>query len=192
MEKIYDLKISAARTKELDLSTILDAKKLLHLHPHWFVDECKERDNGIFASLKDYETEDEFQLGLRLDFDSSSVKKVSGSQTVLRITLFDFLVNEILFFTSQDKMQVRIRGEEETIDGEIEQSIYLWIRGIQEYIRLYTSNRPTVLFFRLIMNRMILQMNPSQRKICIMLTKITLVELLVIVVIVVGYFFFVQ
>ena len=56
MEKTYDLKIPVDRTRELDLSRILNEEKLLHLHPHWFVDKCQEQDSGLIASLKDYET----------------------------------------------------------------------------------------------------------------------------------------
>ena len=41
------------------------------------------------------------------------------------------------------------------------------------------------------MNKMVLQMNPSQRKISIMITKITIIEVLVIILIVVGYSIFV-
>ncbi len=63
----------------------------------------------------------------------------------------------------------------------------LWIRSIQEYLRIYATTTPYTVFFRLLMNRMVLQMDPSQRKICLMLTKITVVELVVILVIVIGY-----
>ncbi len=192
MERTFDLKITTAETGKLDLSAILDEEKILHLHPHWTVEEWNKLDHTVSALLQDYETDDEFRLGLRLDFNTSTVQDTDGGQAVLRITLFDFAVNEILFFTGKDRMRVRIRADGNAIAEDMEKSIFLWIRSIQEYIRLYTSSRPTVLFFRLIMNRMILRMNPSQRKICVMITKITLVEVLVIVIIVVGYFFFVQ
>ena len=66
----------------------------------------------------------------------------------------------------------------------------LWIRAIQEYLRLYATTTPQTLVFRGIMNSMMLKMNPSQRKITIMLTKITVIELLVTVIIVVGYVYF--
>jgi hypothetical protein len=191
MEKTYDLKIPVDRTRELDLSRILNEEKLLHLHPHWFVGECQEQDNGVIASLKDYETENEFQLGLSIDFTASKINE-SDSQAVMRISLSVFAVSEILFFSENDMMRVKITGSGDVVEEEIEKSMFLWIPAIQEYIRLYTSNKPTALFFRMIMNKMILQMNPSQRKICIMLTKITIVEVLVILVIVVGYVFFVQ
>ena len=191
MEKIYELKIPADKTRELDLSLILNEKKLLHLHPHWFVNECQEQDGGLLASLKDYETDHEFQLGLHIDFTPTQINE-SNCQAVMRISLSGYTVNQLLFFSEHDKMQIKITGSGDLVEEEIEKSMFLWIRAIQEYIRLYTSNKPTALFFRLIMNKMILQMNPSQRKICIMLTKITVVEVLVILVIVVGYVFFVQ
>jgi hypothetical protein len=40
------------------------------------------------------------------------------------------------------------------------------------------------------MNRMVLTMNPSQQKICLMLIRFTFLEILVILLIVVGYFIF--
>lgn len=191
MEKIYDLKISADKISELDLSRILDEKKLLHLHPHWFVGECSESEKSLVVSLKDYETDKEFQLAIQVDFDSAATRE-SDSHEVMRITLLQFAVSELLFFSEQGMMHVKISAIGDTLDADLEKSMYLWIRSIQEYLRLYTSRKLSALFFRLIMNRMILQMNPSQRKISIMITKITAVEVLVIVVIVVGYFLFVQ
>lgn len=191
MEKIYDLKIAADKTRRLDLSRILNEKKLLHLHPHWFVGECQEQDGVLFASLRDYETDNEFQLSLRIDFTPSPINQ-PGIHTVMSVSLSEFAVSEMLFFSEHNKMRVKITGGNDVIEEDIEQSIFLWIRAIQEYIRLYTSNKATALLFRLIMNKMILTMNPSQRKICIMLTKITVVEVLVIIIIVIGYVLFVQ
>jgi len=191
MEKIYDLKIPAEETRTFDLSRILNERKILHLHPHWFVEECQELDNCLFASLRDYETDKEFQLGICIDFTPSPINR-AGLQSVMRISLSEFAVEEILFFSENDRMRVKITGKDKALSEEIEKSMFLWIRAIQEYIRLYISRRPTALFFRPIMNKMILTMNPSQRKICIMLTKITVVEILVIVIIVIGYVLFAE
>jgi hypothetical protein len=66
----------------------------------------------------------------------------------------------------------------------------LWLRGIREYLRLYLSNSPNTLFFRFLMNRVMLRMNPSQRKICIMIYKITVVEIILILVIIIGFVYF--
>lgn len=79
------------------------------------------------------------------------------------------------------------------MDGEPDPDdpLLLWIRAIKEYIRIYLKRTPATLFFRLLMNKMILKMDPSQRKICLMMAKITAVELLVILLIVIAYAFFV-
>lgn len=58
--------------------------------------------------------------------------------------------------------------------------------------RLFLKQTPVTLFFRVLMNRMVLKIDPSQRKISMMITKITAIEVLVIILIVVGYVFFVK
>lgn len=190
MEQFYDLYLTPAATA-LDLHSILDADRLLRLHPHWFVEDTELRDTTLFAGLRDYATEQTFSLGLRLD-SASAPDDPLQADIIMRITLFDYGVQELLFFADQVKTQVRVRYEGEILDDEREQDTLLWVRGIQEYLRLYVSTTPRTLFFRLLMNRMVLQMNPSQRKICLMLTKITVVELVVILVIVIGYVSFGQ
>jgi hypothetical protein len=190
MEQFYDLYLPPAATT-IDIHSILDAERLLRLHPHWFVEDEKRRDTDLFVSLRDYATEQTFSLGLRLDTTSAPDDPVKAD-IIMRITLFDFGVQELLFFANQEKTQVRIRYEDEIFNEEREQDILLWVRGIQEYLRLYVSTTPRTVFFRMLMNRMVLQMNPSQRKICLMITKITVVELVVILIIVIGYVSFGQ
>ncbi len=185
MEKIYDLILTTA-TADLDIARLLDEAKLLRLHPHWFIEKEEQRDGTLFAELRDYDTEQNFSLGLQLN-SAPSPDDPAESQIILRITFFEYGVRELLFFISQDKTQVRIRYIQELADDSLEQNMLLWVRSIQEYLRLYAATTPYTLFFRLIMNRMVLQMNPSQRKICLMLTKITVVEVVVILVIVIGY-----
>ena len=190
MEKTYDLILPAA-TAELDIAKLLDEHKLLRLHPHWFVEEEERHDDILFTTLRDYDTEQTFSLGLQLAFDPAS-DDPPESTIIMRIALFDYGVRELLFFVRQDKTQVRVRYDEEQSDDELEQNMLLWVRAIQEYIRIYASTSPYTLFFRLLMNRMVLQMNPSQRKICLMISKITVVEVVVIIVIVIGYVSFGQ
>ena len=190
MEQFFDLYLPPAATT-LDIHRILDEEKLIRLHPHWFVEDTERRDTGLFVTLRDYATEQIFSLGLRLDTTPAPDDPVKAD-AIMRITLFDYGVQELLFFADQEKTQVRVRYEGEIFDDEREQDILLWVRAIQEYLRLYISTTPRTVFFRLLMNRMVLQMNPSQRKICLMITKITVVELVVILVIVIGYVSFGQ
>lgn len=192
MERIYDLYLPVSAA-ELDISRILDEEKLLHLHPHWFVVETDPRDIGLSAILRDHATDQFFSLKLRLDLSPIPAPDDPGDcRLIMRIFLFDYHVEELLFFADREKSRVRVRFVADRVSGEEEQDILLWIRAIQEYLRLYTAATPRTLFFRLLMNRMVLQMNPSQRKICLMLTKITIIELLVILVLVLGYAYFIR
>ncbi len=75
---------------------------------------------------------------------------------------------------------------------EGEDDILRWLTGIREYARLYMGSTLNTLLFRFLMNKMMLRMNPSQRKISMMLIKITLVEILVFIVIVAGYLMFMK
>ncbi len=190
MERFFDL-VLPATVSTLDLREILDENKLLHLHPHWFVDQSEQRDNTLFVTLRDYATDQEFSMGLHLD-DSSAQDDPEDCEVFLRVTIFDFGIRELLFFTSGDKTRLRVRYTDEVPDDALEQDILLWTRAIQEYLRLYTATTPRTLFFRLLMNKVLLQMNPSQRKISIMLTKITVIEVLVILILVAGYAYFIN
>jgi hypothetical protein len=188
MERFFDLNLSPAAAT-LNIKDILDENRLIRLHPHWFIDNAKQRDSGLFAELHDYATEQVFTLGVQLG-TISAPDDPEGAEIIMRITLFDYPVTELLLYVRQDKSRVRVRYVDAQPGDDLEADILLWISSIQEYLRMYTTTTPRTLFFRLLMNRMILQMNPSQRKICIMITKITIIELLVILILVVGYVYF--
>jgi len=80
---------------------------------------------------------------------------------------------------------------EEEPDEAVERLVVLWIRSIKEYLRMYLKNTLNTIFFRYIMNKIILKMTPSQRKISLMLIRLTVVEIFVILLIVIGYVIFV-
>ena len=187
-EQILDLKLAPIAAVQLDISAIITEHKLVHLHPHWFVDEEELRGDMLFVQLRDYETDRKFSLGLRLHVFPEHEQE--GQKKIMQIQLVDYGVTELLFFTDQNKTRVRVRYNSKQDRQEVEQEVLLWIRALQEYLRLYTTRNPHTFFFRILMNKMMLQMNPSQRNICIMITKITIIEILVILILVVGYVYF--
>ena len=187
MEYFYDLKVEA-KAADLAIEKLLDEEKLIRLHPHWFVESRQDTNGWCQFRLRDYATGREFELGLVMSSDPAG-KAPPGSAPVLRMTLHKIPVEEILFHVQENKVRVRLRSQE-ALPPELEQDMLLWIRAIQEYLRLYAATTPQTLVFRGIMNGMMLKMNPSQRKITIMLTKITVIELLVTIIIVVGYVYF--
>ncbi len=167
---------------DFDLQHLFPHDRLLRLHPHWFISDFKEEPTSFSATIKDYVTEKQSSLAGALSFHSAK-------DELLRITLNGTVDATLTLFDDDGTLKARIIPKDARLQDN--DPLLLWLRGIREYIRLYVKHTPVTLFFRLLMNRMILQMNPSQRKISMMITKITAVELLVIVLIVVGYVFFV-
>lgn len=165
-----------------DLQALFSKDKLLRFHPNWFVSNFQQKGTSFTASIKDYVTEEEFPLSGNFIFNRTD-------DELLHIQLTEAIDVGIFFLKRDNTLKVQISSKDEQIDPN--DPILLWIRAIKEYIRLYLKRTPVTLFFRLLMNKMILKMDPSQRKICLMMAKITAVELLVILLVVVGYVIFV-
>ncbi len=165
-----------------DLHSLFPNDRLLRFHPNWFVSDFQQHGTSFTAVIKDYVTEEKFHLSGSFVFNRTD-------DELLCITLSQTIDIRISFLNRNNKLKVQISS----MNGEPDPNdpLLLWIRAIKEYIRIYLKRTPATLFFRLLMNKMVLKMDPSQRKICLMMAKITAVELLVIVLIVIAYAFFV-
>ncbi len=161
--------------------------RLLRLHPNLFILDFSQEGKDFSARIKDYATEEEFTLSGSFEFDKEEGLRTRRPRLV-DINLTGGIEISIVFFSENNKLQVRVKSEE-TIEPD--DPNLLWIKAIREYLRINLKRTPITLFWRILMNRVVLTMNPSQRKICLMLARFTLLELLVIVLIVVGYFIFV-
>jgi hypothetical protein len=168
---------------DFDLQSLFPNDRLLRLHPHWFITDFKQNDSSFSADIKDYATEEKFSF-------TGSVVYPDTASEFMSIKLSGGLEKKIVFLDQDGTLKAQIVSFHGTITDD--DPLLLWIRGIREYIRLYLKRTPITLFFRILMNRMILRMDPSQRKISMMITKITALEVLVIILIVVGYVLFVQ
>jgi len=166
----------------LDLQTLFPGDRLLRFHPNWFISDFQQNGTSFTASIKDYVSSEEFPLTGNFLFNRTD-------DELLQIQLTGPITVGISFLKRDKRLTVLFSSEHEKIDPD--DPILLWVRAIKEYIRLYLKRTPVTLFFRLLMNRMFLKMDPSQRKICLMMAKITAVELLVILLIVIAYAVFV-
>lgn len=170
------------------VAPLFPGDRILHLHPNWFILEFNQDSNlnpnqgghWFTALLKDYATEENFTLTGLVNFDGPG-------NMLLDINLFEEFDTRITFTVQDKRLHVRVQSPAEL---DPENPILLWIRAIREYLRLYFKTTLSTLFWRPVMNRMVLTMNPSQRKICLMLIRFTFLEILVILLIVVGYFIF--
>ncbi len=185
MEKTYELCL-APSAAALDIAAILDEERLLRLHPHWYVDQTEPGEAGLAASLRDHASDRTFSLLLRLEA-APGADAARERRPIMCLHVAGYPAESLLFFVEGGRSRVRVHYPAATVSEEDEQDVLLWIRAIQEYLRLYTVTTLRTRFFRTLMNRMILSMNPSQRKICLMIARITVIELVVILILVLGY-----
>lgn len=184
MIKEYDLHLDrVAKVKPL-LAELLLPETLLRLNPHWILDDLSVAGGGFEASLKDHETSKPFELAGVVSLTEDGW---------LKIDFEDADYSEILLFIKDDKLQAKVDFtlEEDDLTEATELQLVLWLRAIKEYLRMYSKNSIYAKFFQYIMDRIILKMTPSQRKISLMLIRITVVEIFVILLIVIGYVIFV-
>lgn len=182
MEKNYSLALSLETApKAFRLDALLAGETLLRLHPHWFVEGFSQEGRQVQVDLRDYASEATFRLQYHIETDSAGLPRVVFEQGPL---------SEIGFNLQAGILHARVISDQNIAALEETFGLGLWLRGIREYLRLYLSNSLNTLFFRFLMNRVMLRMNPSQRKICIMIYKITVVEIILILVIIIGFVYF--
>ncbi len=176
-----DLALQIAPSAVSDFSEVLSAERLIRLHPHWHIEKLQQAGDEMTARLKDHATDTLFDLIVTLNFTAPHEFTISCKGGPAQ---------SILFFAQNSRLHVSFTPHGDGLTSEEEQDLTLWIQSIRQYLRLYAKTTPYTRFFRGLMNRAILKMNPSQRKICLMLYRFTLLEIVVILLIVIGYFAF--
>lgn len=179
MEKTIDLGLPLPAGSRLNWQAVLDAERLLRLHPHWHVEALAREENRIRACLKDHATDAVFDFAFALSFPGPHEFVITSDGEPL---------SRLHFFTRNDRIHVTLATAGRELAEKDEQDLTLWLQSIRQYLRLYLTTTPYTLFFRWLMNRALLRMNPSQRKICMMMYRFTVLEVVVILIILVGYF----
>ncbi len=185
MKRTYPLNIPVTTSgKPFSPALFLDPEKLIHLNPIWIVKELHTDQNCFEAHIEDHETEKQSIIKGEIIVDLQDSLQVNLSEG-------DYISLTISPGTENFEAEIVYRDPDFQDESDLERNTVMWLRSIQEYLRLYKKSSLNTVFFRYIMNRIVLKMTPSQRKISLMLLRITAVELLVILIIVIGYVFFV-
>jgi hypothetical protein len=187
MKKEFDLSLKIGGFESLpDYSHIITPEKLCRLHPHWFVDDPVTDGDRFAASIRDHATDETFALSFSVSFNDPSKSEI------IKVKVMEGPLLSLRFFVKEGGLFAEATYPTGGPDDKTDSDIFLWVKSIREYLRIYITRNPVTLFFRVLMNRVILTMNPSQRKICLMLFRFTMLEVLVIILIVIGYVVYVQ
>ncbi len=187
MQTTYDLALAPDILK-VDTDKLLDEEKLIHLHPHWIIKAKNKPDNGIEVTVEDYESRKDILFTIKKT--DSHPNKTEPKNSFLNFEITGWQVKKLTFWVDKNKSKVTVTWDTQEGKEQLEENILFWIRAIQEYLRMYINPNFKTLAFRALMNKVLIPMSPSQRNISIMLIKITLIEMLVIIIIVAGYVWF--
>lgn len=178
----YKLELPSSTPKNtLNPIKNLTFERFLRLNPIFIVKECEISDGSFSLALKDHETEEEFDLKGKIDFSIPSDYRIEFDSGVYK---------SINIRPKGDELIAEVDFRDEKISEKLDENTFLWMKSIREYLRLFAKDSIYNYFFRIIMEKIILTMTPSQRKVCLMLYRVTLVEILAIVLILVGYVLF--
>ena len=159
----------------------LTAKTLMRLNPHWHL----EKPQGGTFPVEDVLVEAQCATAPELSSDGKTFR-----------ARFPEIGLTILARSCGGGENTDLRFEIDSVENgcmsaeELRRTMQYWLPSIREYYRLHEANSIKHRFWRLIMNKVILTMNPAQRRICGFMFKLTVLECLLIVVLGVGWFYY--
>lgn len=182
MIKEYDLFLTWSSQAKSNVYQLIKPEFFFRLNPHWAIPEFTIIDGEFSFEAIDHDTKDSVPM-------EGTYGQSPDGQLIVQVKKQIWC--SINFMEKNGNLWASVTYAEEPSE-EQEQHIVFWLRSIKEYLRIQATNTLYSRMFKKVMDKIILPMTPSQRKICLMLLRLTALEILAIVVIVVGYFFFMR
>lgn len=159
----------------------LNSKTLMRLNPHWHV----EKDKGHGFPVEDVLVETEFTTYPKLTAEQNTF---SAYFPEIGLTIAarscDDGTNTAVRFTMDKDAPTSFTNEDAA------RTMQYWLPSLREYYRLHESNSFKHRCWRFFMDKVMLTMNPSQRRISGFMFKLTILECLLIVILGVGWFYY--
>ena len=180
MQREYDLFLNFTSRDAEKVFSRISLESFFRLNPHWIIQRFTRSGENYEVDLEDHETGEKISLRGCFVGDKDGFPLIKAENNLW----------QAISFHEKDGNLHAVVTYSETPEEDQERRLVLWLRSIKEYLRLYIKTTLNTRLFRLLMNRVILPMTPSQRKISLMLTRITILEIVVILIILVGWFVF--
>lgn len=169
----------------------LDSMRAMRLNPHWHIEEndgYTEYDipgDGSRYDIDDILADRQFTLRANIEHGQGHWKVTfNGVDLAIHARSEDNGKNTALAY------EYTPFGENAPSSETMETLVRHWLPSIREYYRLFTADTVRNRFFRFFMDKVMLRMNPTQRRICAFMFKLTLLEVLLIIVLGVGFYFY--
>ena len=159
----------------------LKPKTLMRLNPHWHI----EKDKGAGHPVEDVLVESHFTASPEMDFDGSTfTARFADIGLTLSARSCQDGANTALSFSLDGERASALTGEDAA------RTMQYWLPSIREYYRLHESSSFKHRAWRFFMDKIMLTMNPTQRRICGFMFKLTVLECLLILILGIGWFYY--
>lgn len=146
---------------------------LVSLNPHWEIKKYEGHSFWVKDLLSDKEYNFEINIELFFQefyFDFKNLLKIHGK--------------------CNEHNELEINYEPYITEEKLLQNFSYFILSIREYYRLYVQRGILNQIWIMLMNKVWLKMSPRQRRISHLILKATFLEVILIIALIVGYFYF--
>ena len=157
----------------------MDAMSFMRLNPHWHIHEK----NGAYA-IDDILTDFQFCTDAVLERATGlwSARFPTIGLTLMARRGADG--NAELAYTFRREAGCRLNAD------RAKSLASYWLPSVREYFRLFANDSFKNRFWRFVMNRITLKMTPPQRRICSFIFRLTLLEMVLMVILGIGFRFY--
>lgn len=174
-----------------------DLNVILRLSPYWSLKELKSLSGGEAREGSRYEATIEYYGKEVIETHGIEVFELSrGRKIALKVG--NGVLKEIIFAVEKAgdgitlTQQFLIDSDDEAIVKETHTELHYWLRSIGEYLKLAEGKTIWRRFFKWFMDRIWLKLTLSERKIAIIVTKISILELVLLLILVLIWNVFIR
>jgi hypothetical protein len=164
----------------------LAGERLMRLNPHWHIEaeEGSEPEDPRRA-VEDILVEKAFATTPKLSFDGQLFQaRFSEIGLTLMARSLEGGAGTALSYSYSPV------ADSDFTATNADKTMRYWLPSVREYYRLYQKDTINYRLWRLFMNRVMLTMNPGQRRTCGFMLKVTVLEIVLIVALIVGWHYF--
>jgi hypothetical protein len=169
-----------------------DLNVILRLSPYWSLKELKPLTEGPVEEGSRYEA--------TIEYYGKEVTETHGLEVIellsdkkISFKVEEGVLKEISFNIEKDSDGIRlahqflIDSDDEAILKGTRSELVFWLRSVGEYLKLAEGKTLWKRFFKWFMDRAWLRLTLSERKIAIIVTKISILELVLLLILVLAW-----
>jgi hypothetical protein len=170
---------------------------ILRLSPYWSLKELKSLSGGEVREGSRYEATIEYYGKEVTETHGIEIREFIRDKKI-SLKVRNGILKEITFIIEKDNKGIQLthqfllEAEDEAVLKGTKSEVHYWLRSIGEYLKLAEGKTLWRRFFKWFMDRVWLKLSLSERKIAIIVTKISILELVLLLILVIIWNLFIK